>query len=199
MATKSNSPVLASATAEGHIIKATPFQGMIRQMELAAEMAVDDVKFNGDDLNAILSAETEADIWDGDERGPLNFQHLSDCEIQVIDVAVKYSRAGQGDNVVTQFVTADGKKMYLLVTLCRVSDAGEKTHLRLPGVGEEFVANTSARYVVAKLWAFLNKGYIDPDNGKRLECVVKSVDLGDGQAVIKLRPMPRRTQPIVTE
>jgi hypothetical protein len=198
MPPKSNSDIDKNVTT-GQVTKITPFQGMIRQMGMTAELDLTATKFNGDDLNALLTAETEAELWDADERGPLNFQHLADCELQIIDLSVKYSRAGQNGDMVSQFVTDDGKKMYLLVTAVRISNAGEKTVLRLPAVGEEFQANTSARYVVGKLWAFLQKGYIDPDNGKRLECVVKSTDLGDGQAVLKLRPMPRRTQPTVTE
>jgi hypothetical protein len=194
MASNRNSSVTKTESAEGQITRATPFQSMIRQMGMTAEMEANESKFSGDDLNALLTAETEAEIWDADERGPLNFQHLADCEIQIVDISVKYSRAGQNGDMVSHFVTDDGKKMYLLVTGVRISNAGEKTVLRLPGVGEEFQANTSARYVVAKLWAFYQKGYIDPDNGKRLECVVKATDLGDGQAVIKIRPMPRRVQ-----
>lgn len=205
MATQRKSTdVEPTETQSGDILSATPFQIMLRAMamEATAEMA----SFAGDDLNPILTAETEEEIWDADERGPLNFQHLEDCEIAILDVTVKYSR-GASDQIQTPFVVTqpgpDGqpttKKMYLLITAVRLSDAGEKQHLRLPVVGEVFQANTSARYVVGKIWAFYTRGYINPDTGKTLEAVVKGIDLGDNNTVLKLRPMPRRSVRTVTE
>jgi hypothetical protein len=173
----------------------TPFEQMLRAMSMDAVAEIEAGKFSGDDLNAILTAKSEAELWDADERGPLNFQHLADCEIGIMDVHVKYSR-GTSSDIVTPFVVKDDKgndrKMYLIVSAVRLSDAGEKSHLRLPSVGEVFEANTSARFVVAKIWAFYTRGYINPDTGKTLECVVKEIDLGGDQAVLKLRPMPRR-------
>lgn len=199
MVSKRNSEEIDQTVTDGMVTKTTPFQVMIRAM--AIDATADEGTFVGDDLNGILTAETEEDIWDADERGPLNFQHLADCEIAVLGVSVKFSR-GQRDDIQTPFVVNDGKttkKMYLLVTAVRLSDAGEKAHLRLPAVGEVFQANTSARFVVAKLWAFYTKGYISEETGKQLECVVKEIDLGDGTGVLKLRPMPRRVVRTVTE
>lgn len=183
-----------TVTEPANVEKATPFQVMLRAMELEATQ--DAGTFAGDDLNGILTAETEEEIWDADERGPLNFQHLADCELAVMDITVKYSR-GSRDDIQTPFITPEGKKMYLLVEAARLSDAGEKQHLRLPAVGEVFQANTSARYIVGKLWAFYTRGYMS--QGKTLECVVKEIDLGDGTGVLKLRPMPRRAVRTVTE
>lgn len=190
MAAKSQVQPAETDAAEGTIIKQTPFQVMLRAMAMDATADAEDAKFTGDNLNALLTAESEDEIWDADERGPLNFQHLADCEIAIVDIAVKFSR-GSNSEIATPFVH-DGKKMYLLVTAYRLSDAGEKKLYRLPAVGEVFQANTSAQFVTTKLWAFYTKGYINPDNGKTLECVVKAVELGDEQSVLKLRPMPRR-------
>lgn len=191
-----------TVTEPSNVVKATPFQIMLRAMAMDATADAESNTFSGDDLNAILTAENESDIWDADERGPLNFQHLADCEIAIMDVNVKYSR-GTNTEIQTPFIVKDDKgnsrKMYLLVKCVRLSDAGEKKHLRLPAVGEVFEANTSARFVAAKIWAFYIKGYINPDTGKTLECVVKEIDLGGDQAVLKLRPMPRRVVPTVTE
>ncbi len=184
------------------VARQTPFQQMLRAMAMEATADATDSSFAGDDLNAILTAETEEEVWEADERGPLNFQHLADCELEVIDLTVKYSR-GTSSQIVTPFVIRDDqgreRKMYLLVTLVRVSDAGEKKTVRLPAIGEVFTANTSARFVVAKLWTFYVRGLINPDTGKTLECVVKEIDLGDEQSVLKLRPMPKRTIRTVTE
>lgn len=190
MAAKSQVSTSESDATEGTIVKATPFQVMLRAMAMDATAEAEDSKFTGDNLTALLTAESEEEIWDADERGPLNFQHLADCEIAITDIAVKFSR-GSNSEIATPFVY-DGKKMYLLVTAYRLSDAGEKKLIRLPAVGEIFQANTSAQFVTTKLWAFYTKGYINPDNGKQLETVVKAVELGDEQSVLKLRPMPRR-------
>lgn len=191
MAKNANPAVPDEDASEGTVIRATPFQLMLRAMEMDATADVENAKFTGDNLNALLTAESEDEIWDADERGPLNFQHLADCEIAITDVQVKYSR-GNNSEIESPFITQDGRKMYLLVNAYRLSDAGEKAWLRLPAVGEMFQANTSAQFVTTKIWAFYSKGYINPDTGKVLETVVKEIDLGDNQAVIKLRPMPRR-------
>lgn len=187
MAPKSNAP----ATSEkGTITVRTPFEQMLRAMSFDAQ--ADDGQYNGEDINEILAAETEDEMWDADERPPLNFQHLAGCELQVNQISVRYSR--DGNDILTPFVYADAqgkqKKMYLMVTCERISDAGEKPLIRLPKVGEEFIANTSARFIVAKLWWALTKGRIDPEKGQSFRCVVKEIDLGGGQAVLKLRPMP---------
>jgi hypothetical protein len=166
----------------------TPFQLMVHAMTQVATADETGGRFSGDDLTAILSAETDEEIWEADDRPPLNFQHLAGCEIEIIDFSVKYSR-GSSPNIVTPFTAEDGRKMYLLCTVQRLSRAGEKKILRLPDPGEVFVANTSARYVVAKIWAFWAKGKIDPQAGTSLRCMVQETDLGGDQAVLKLRPI----------
>jgi hypothetical protein len=190
-----------TVTDTANVVAQTPFQRMLRMMESEATAEVEENKFSGDDLNAILTAETEDALWDADERGPLNGQHLAACELALVDVSVKFSR-GESD-IVSPFQVADGRggtrKMYLLVTAYRLSDAGEKSHLRLPAIGELFEFNTSARFLVAKIWSFYTKGYIDPDAGKVLECVIRETDLGGGQGVLKLRPMPRRAVRVDTD
>lgn len=195
MASKGNSVENGQS---GNVIKQTPFQMMIRAM--ANDASADDGAFSGDDLNALLDAETEEELWDADERPPLNFQHLTGCELSIIDLQVKFSRGGK-DGILTPFVYDDGKnskKMYLLCTMARIG-GGDNPIIKLPPIGEVFQANTSARYVVAKLWRFMTMGHIDPNTGKTLECMVQATDLGDGASVIKLRPLPTRVTRTVTE
>lgn len=191
---KSNVPASASVTSDGIVAQSpTPFQIMLRAM--AMDATAEDGNFGGDDLNAILSATTEEELWDSDERPPLNFRHLAGCEIAIIDVAVKFSR-GNSTAIQTPFIWQDErgqeKKMYLLVKCVRISSAGEKSIIRLPAIGEEFTANTSARFVVAKIWRAMTMGLINPDMGRSWEALVQETDLGDNQAVIKLRPIPKR-------
>lgn len=185
MASKSN---IEPSDINPTFVTPTPFQVMLRAMEMDA--SAEDGNFGGDDLNAILSAETEEEMWEADERPPLNFQHLAGCELSILDFDVKYSR-GESE-IQTPFITPDGKKMYLLVKCVRLS-GGKTTVFRLPEIGEVFTANTSARFVVAKLWRMLTLGMIDERVGRSAECMVQSTDLGGGQAVIKLRPIPKRS------
>lgn len=192
MAGKSNSPDTRS---DSPVKAPTPFQIMLRAM--ANDASAEDGNFGGDDLNAILSAETEEELFESDERPPLNFQHLSGCEIAVLSFDVKFSRSNN-TSIQTPFIWRDErgneKKMYLLVKCVRISDAGtKKSVIKLPPVGEVFTANTSARFVVAKLWRAMVLGLLDENRGITWECTVQETDLGDETAVIKLRPIPKRS------
>ncbi|HVH71542.1 MAG TPA: hypothetical protein VNB49_10580 [Candidatus Dormibacteraeota bacterium] len=176
------------------------FQRMLRAMEQDATAASEDQSFTGDDLTAILEAETVEEMFEAADRGSLNIQHLAGCDLELIDVEVKYSRGGQSD-IVTPFITSpdkDGnrKKMYLLITAVRISDAQDKPNIKLPKMGEIFQFNTSARQVTAEIWWLYTRGKIDADTHTRMQVHVKEVDLGGGQAVSKLRPVTKRaTEP----
>jgi hypothetical protein len=181
------------------IIQQTPVQRMIRTMELEATADAETSANDNADLNALLTAETDEELWDADERPPLNAQHLAGCDIQFIDVRVKYSRGNlvgnDGKTAQPTFVTTDGKKMYLLVTAVRLSDPDTKTAVQLPAIGEEFEFNTSARYLTTKLFQFYLRGKINRDNGQRLTAFIRATGLEEGQAVLKLRP-PRTVRTI---
>ena len=190
MATNRKSDTTAPAAgepADGITSAPTPFQMMIHAMSQVATADETEGRFSGDDLIAILTAETEEEIWEADDRPPLNFQHLAGCEIDIIDFQVKFSRGSS--TIDTPFQTHDGRKMYLLVSCQRLSRAGEKKLIRLPDPGEVFQANTSARYIVAKIWAFWAKGKIDPQTGASLRALVQEIELGGDQSVLKLRPL----------
>lgn len=161
------------------------FTLMLRAM--AMDAAAEESNFTGDDLVGMLEAETEEEIWEADERPPLNFTHLVGCELEILDFEVKYSR-GAGIDTVFEY---DGKKMYLLVKCVRISGGNESIY-RLPEIGQDFTANTSARFVVTKLWAFLIRGFIKPSESKSITCLVQGTDLDGGKQVIKLRPVPKR-------
>lgn len=172
-----------------------PFADMIRTMAMVATADSEETSFSGDDLNSILSAETMEEMWDADERGPLNFQHLAGCDIEILNLTVKFSR---GDSEIkTPFVYKDGdkspRKMYVIVSLKRASSAQDNKLLNLPTPGEVFEANTSARFVVAKLWWMYSKGLLDPENGSSVFAHVEETDLGGGTGVLKLKRMPSRT------
>jgi hypothetical protein len=175
----------------------TPFERMIHSMARIAELEKQEAAVSTDQDNAILSAETIEEMWDADERGPLGGRDLADCELAILNIGLKYSRsntAPDGSEIKTKFRTSDGRILYLMVDAVRTSDAGEKKTIRLPKVGETFQFNTSAPSLVEKLWWLHQHGMIDPLQGKMVECVIKAIDLGGGQAVLKLRPAPRRAQ-----
>jgi hypothetical protein len=176
----------------------SPFRRMITAMAQDATMETE-TPFTGDDdaaLKAILTAETDDEIWDADERGPLGFRDLAGCEIAILDVQVKFSRTNNAD-MKTVFYSPDNRQMYLLLTCTRLSVTGdEDKKINLPDIGEVFQANTSARYLVAKIWTFYVRGRIRPSDGSQLECRVKAVDLGGDQAVLQLRPIPKRSSTV---
>lgn len=193
MAPKSdNTQVDQNVTEPAAVIQQTPVQRMIRVMEMEATADAETATGDNADLNAILGAETDEELWDADERPPLNAQHLAGCDVEILDVRVKYSR-GNSDMGST-FVTSDGRKMYLLVTAVRLSDPETKTAVQLPKIGEEFEFNTSARYLTTKLFQFYLRGKINRDNGTTLTAFIRATGLEEGQAVLKLRPpRPVRT------
>jgi hypothetical protein len=194
MAAKSdNTQVDRNVTEPSAVTMQTPVQRMIRTMEMEATADAETATGDNADLNALLSAESDEDLWDADERPPLNAQHLAGCDVEILDVRVKYSR-GNSDMGST-FVTSEGKKMYLLVTAVRLSDPETKTAVQLPKIGEEFEFNTSARYLTTKLFQFYLRGKINRDNGTTLTAFIRATGLEEGQAVLKLRP-PRTVRTV---
>lgn len=174
-----------NVTESASVATPTPFYRMIRAMDMEAT-ADDESNFQVlDSINAILAAEEDEEIWDADEMGILNFQHLAGCDILITDVHVKYGAAVS--DISTPYVY-EGKKMYLLVTVVRTSKETEHPEIRLPDPGEPFTVNTSATFIVPKIWAFYTKGRINPATGAKLAAYVKSIPLDGGKAVIKLRP-----------
>jgi hypothetical protein len=188
-----NTQVDQNVTEPAAVIQQTPVQRMIRVMEMEATADAETATGDNADLNAILGAETDEELWDADERPPLNAQHLAGCDVEILDVRVKYSR-GNSDMGST-FVTSEGKKMYLLVTAVRLSDPETKTAVQLPKIGEEFEFNTSARYLTTKLFQFYLRGKINRDNGTTLTAFIRATGLEEGQAVLKLRP-PRTVRTV---
>jgi hypothetical protein len=183
---------MAATEMEGVVSMPSPVRRMLNAMAMDATMD-NDSAFNGDDILSILDAETEQEMFDADQQGPLNFQDLSNCELAIYDVTVKYGRGGN-DDIKTMFIDPEtGKQMYLMVTAARISDAGAKSYRTLPSIGEQFQANTSARFVVAKLWWLTTHGKIDREQGLSYEVLVSPTDLGGGQSVIKLLPVPKRS------
>lgn len=169
-------------------VQAPPrIQRVIAMMAMEATAAENDTASLEDDFMAIFEAETKADMYEADQREPLNFKDLAGCELEIISVDVKFSKR---EDINTMFITADGKRMYLWVRACRIRETGdEKRNVKLPVVGEVFSVNTSARFVVAKLLWLSTHGDVNPDMAATEKVRVKGTDLGGGQEVIKLMPV----------
>lgn len=190
MANRAKSPAISEETITGTVDNSeTPFRRMLQDMSHVATAESEDANFMGDALAAIYNADSDDDIWEADMSGPLNAQHLAGCELALYELSVKYSR-GDKNEIQTPWISPDGKKMYVLVTCCRISNAGAKKHINLPSVGEQFQFNTSAQFLTAKLFTFWTRGKFG--SGNTMNAGIQATDLGNGQAVLKLVRVPDR-------
>lgn len=162
----------------GQVATQQAFRQLLQKMALTASMDREDgnsVSSQVNSVEAILNAETEEEMWEADERGPLGGRNLPDVEQEIFDFTVKYSRDAEMQTI---FVTEDGKRMYLMVSARRLD------------TGEEIVWNTSAPLIVAKIF------WLDQRNKFPYPCVIRATDLGGGKAVLKLKPVVAR-QPVL--
>jgi hypothetical protein len=178
--TSSSDPVNANEQT-GEVAELRPFQRLLRLMSGRAELEQGDLAFDDSQLNDILATETMDDMWKAGNRLPIGGRDLAGVEQEVNDFVVKFSRRG---DVATKFTTADGKRMYLLITSTRISESQQRPDIVL---GQEFQWNTSAPDIVVRLFQAQRLGALP------LECVISAIDLGEGQAVLKLTPVPKRS------
>jgi hypothetical protein len=164
----------------------SPFQMLLRKMEQMATLDTESARNRGEDINPILTAETEAEMWEADELPRFNAKMLSGCDMQILGFDVKFGTGEPVDNPV--FRTADGRDLYLLVESVRINRNGDKIEYRLPPVGEEFIWNTSARNIVGKLFWMLEHGWFDNGHSP-VHVHIKGTDLGKGKSVEKLKPI----------
>jgi hypothetical protein len=196
MPAKTQAPADITEPAASAVTKPSPFQMLLRKMEQMASLDTDSARASrGEDVNAILLAETEEEMWVADEIPGFNAKMMSGCDLHIIGFDVKYGSANVENPI---FVTSDGKQMYLLIQSARLNKSGEKKELRLPEVGEEFTWNTSARYIVAKMMWLLEHGYFD--NGHEpVYARIQGTDLQGGKSVEKLKPLEGATFQSTTE
>jgi hypothetical protein len=182
------------AAANGEVQGPSPFQALLIKMaQLATMDETEGNTFAGDDITSILTAQTEEEMWDADERPTFNAKMLSGCELQLLGFEVKYG-AGNNEDIRTPFVY-DGRQMYVLVHAFRLNRAGDKKELRLPDPLEEFTWNTSARFIVGKLFWMLANGWFDRDSTKAVQVRIVGTELTGGRSVEKLKPLQPATVP----
>lgn len=165
MAPKSNQPA---------VIPQVPpaFLQLVGQMELEATQ--EDDTFPSpmvDGIVKILSAETEEEMWEADELAQTGGRDLQDVEQEILAYAIKYST---NPTINSAFKDSQGRGMYLLIRSVRIE------------TGEEFVWNTSAPLLVGKIMWLVNREKLP------YQCVIRGRDLGGGQSLLKLKPIPKR-------
>jgi hypothetical protein len=158
---------------------------LLTELENIATEDTESKGFSGDDIAGILMAENEAVMWEADELPRINAKVLSGSEIEIYGWEVKFS---DDPEIVTGLIgPSTRRKMYLLVRSTRLNDAGQSSVYKLPDVGEEFVWNTSARFIVAKLYWLLKHGNFD--DKRTVKARIVGTDLGAGKSVEKLKPL----------
>lgn len=162
---------------------------MLTRLEDIATDDIDSQRFAGDDIARILLAESEDEMWEADELPKINAKVLSGCDLQIFGYEVKFSN----DPMITTVLIGPKtkRKMYLLVHSARLNSNGQDTTYRLPEVGEQFAWNTSARYIVAKLYWMGSRGRFD--NGGSVSASIVGTPLGGGKSVEKLKPLGMAT------
>lgn len=141
--------------------------------------------FFGDDIAAILTAPDEATMLEADELPRYNAKVLSGSELEIYGIEVKFS---DDPEILSGLIGPQTRrKMYLLVRSARLNNSGQGNVYRLPEVGEEFVWNTSARFIVAKLYWYATHGAFD--NGNAVKLRIQGTDLGGGKSVEKIKAL----------
>jgi hypothetical protein len=167
----------------GTVARPTAFAAFLAHMENLAELDTGSSGGSGErTVEAILAAESEDEMWEADEQGSLGGRNLADVEQEIQDFEVKFSNRQDIDTI---FIGPEtGRKMYVLIRAVRVSKSSEMPSI---AVGEEFVYNTSAPALVAKLFWARGHGKVPG-----WQAVIRATDLGGGQAVLKFKPLPER-------
>lgn len=150
---------------QGTVIAVKPHQrfveSLLRQAEDNEGIHGKEVSLN--QVDRILTAETETEIWDADEGGTVSGQDMVDIELEIQDFVVLKS----GD----EYDATLG--VYVNITAIRLDTA------------ETVIINTGADKIVTKLAVFKARGML-PIGG-----VIRGVKTANG-TMLKLRPLPPR-------
>lgn len=114
-------------------------------------------------MDKILTAETEQEIWDADEGGTFSGQDMEDVELEIQSFTVAPSSE--------QYDASLG--VYINIKATRLD------------TGEEVIINTGADKIITKLAVFEAKGMLP------ILAVIKGIPTPNGK-MLKLRPVPRR-------
>jgi hypothetical protein len=167
--------VAASDAKAGNVASPTVHDRFAEYMALRAKQDDRDTGTADEAMNRIseklLTAETEADIWEADEGSLPSAEDMVDIEQRIFGFDIVASKDEDKRNKRTG-------NAYLVIHSARL-DNGEMTDW-----------STSATLVVQKLVRFAQLGYFL--DGKYLDAVVRSNTTNAGNEVYKLRPIPQR-------
>ena len=170
------------------VVAPSPFARLLVRMAGMAVMNATERKTSGEDLNSILEA-SEEDFWDSDEKQPINAKTLSGCIIQINGYRVLFGEGAIGDDDITSpFIDPNtNRQMYLMVESTIIDKRGQDKMYVLPDEHVTFEWNTSARYIVAKIFRMTDFGWFD--NGKPpVRVLIKGTPIKNGkQKVEKLK------------
>jgi len=131
-------------------------------------------------ISAILSAETEQDIWRADMGGTVQARDAHGLEVRILDFRPTISNRDDLENTHGYYVTMSA------VVLGGPSDILQKNGLV---VGQSFALQTGAELFVVKVAAFEAAGLLPKDG------TISAIRTQSGNDVIKFWPMPERTVP----
>lgn len=161
------------------------FNQLIQQMVLEAHLESEDAADRHIGVIAAIMDASDDEFWDADDRTSIGGRDLGDVEMDLHAYRVVMTRgAGIPGNPFKD--PESGRCMYLELAATRLSDAGELS-TRLIAAGEDFTWNTSAPRLVSKIMSMSKRGMLPG------AVVVRATDLGDGSAVLKLKPLSART------
>jgi hypothetical protein len=160
----------------------TPYEKFCTILAGRATLESEEKNVDYASIEAIITSETEEEMWVADDRGPLGGRDLAGVVQIIEDIQVKWSNS---PTISSPFIDPKTEKaLYLLITSTRYDDAkytGKRTDLEQGG---KFQWNTSAPRLVAKLI------WLEGHDRLHQPVAIEATDIGGGQQVLKLRPAP---------
>lgn len=160
---------------DGNAVALRPHERFVKNLQERAAENNRSMEVTAKQVNKILSAETEADIWDADEGGTVSGQDFTDVEIEIRGYEIAPSD-DQYESLFDVYVNIDA------VTLQEAKGYG---------IGEAVIINTGAPLVITKLEMFRARDMFP------VQAVIKGTVAKKG-TVLKLRPVPKRSTPATT-
>jgi hypothetical protein len=114
-------------------------------------------------IDKVLQAETEEDVWNADEGGTVSGQDMIDVEMQILSITVAPS-SDEYDATLGVFINIKAIRL---------------------DTGDEIVVNTGADKIITKLVKFESMGLLP------IEGVIRGVKTRNG-TMLTLRPLPKR-------
>lgn len=153
---------------QGNAVALRPHEKFTQSLQRRAERegALLGAEVSESQRDKILTAQTEAEIWDADEGGTFSGQDMIDVELEFQSIKIAPSS--------DEYDASLG--VYANITAMRLDN------------GEIVIVNTGADKIITKLIMFESKGMLP------VEGVIKGIKTPKG-TMLKLRPLPRRATP----